>query len=364
MRNQLIENNTDFKKYFLEEDNLRSLQGELVFSILRRYNCFAGCKVCYVDKYFETNKDAYSRYIPTEITNEISDKWLNLFDNYLSVNTIDDLYWMKTQQPHLFKWYQEHSSLFYFGAMTDNSFIRSWKILYEDIPNPKGIYEFTFSDVWLSKIRVNEIIESLDKLSKRFEIIHIKFIQSDINSLEWDCVKSFINWVKSAGLNLSTHHNAKVFDTIRLPITHQQENFASYNGDLYTVCGEADYIQYDSFFLTLVDAINPLQTPYNTLDEYDIATHMSKHLKAKIDVYNRYAEQLKFVNSDNTMYYRNYFKWISENLVVNDNYNFIPVLSLNNNNKSYNKLVNAGWTSTKYGLIKPTNNVIPLFSFK
>ena len=50
MREQLITKNTNFKKYFVQEDNLRSLQSEIVFSILRRYNCWAGCKICYVDE--------------------------------------------------------------------------------------------------------------------------------------------------------------------------------------------------------------------------------------------------------------------------------------------------------------------------
>ena len=47
---------TNPKDYFLRNDNLNSVQAELSFSILRRYNCFAGCKICYIDKDFE--KDA------------------------------------------------------------------------------------------------------------------------------------------------------------------------------------------------------------------------------------------------------------------------------------------------------------------
>ena len=362
MRDQLITKDTNFKKYFIEEDNLRSLQHELVFSTLRRYNCWAGCKVCYVDELFEADKSKFARYIPEVITQEHSDKWIKLFQNYYAVNTTDDMYWMKNEQPHLFKWYQEHSSLMSFGQMTDNSFIRSWNILYNELPDAKSVYEFTFSDFFLNKIDVNDIIQKLEKISKRFPITHVKFVQSTTEDPTSE-VKKFLDYCKSTGLNLSVHYNIKVFDTIKLNIDNQQTSWGSNQGDIFTVCGETDYFQYDSFFLTLVDSINANRLPYDTLDEYNIESHIHKHLNAKKELYSRYVARLKGTKSEATIAYRDYFEWVINNLKVNDNYNFIPNLSLTAEHKPYEKLQEFGWIPTHHGLLKnPISGLIPLFS--
>lgn len=365
MRNQLITKDTNFKKYFIEEDNLRSLQHELVFSMLRRYNCWAGCKICYVDELFETDKSKFARYIPEVITQEISDKWINLFTNYYEVNTTDDMYWIKTEQPHLFKWYQEHSSLINFGQMTDNSFIRSWKILYDELPGAKGVYEFTFSDFFLNKVDVDDIIVKLDKISKKFAITHVKFVQSSTEE-HTPQVKKFLSWVKSAGLNLTIHYNIKVFDTINLNTDNQQTSWGSNSGQIFTVCGETDYFQYDSFFLTLVDSINPNQEPYDTLDSYNLESHIHKHLNAKIELYGRYVARLKDVKSEATLAYKNYFEWVVQNLKVNSNYNFIPNVCLDLSHVPHNQLQKSGWVNTQFGLLKnashETKILTPLFS--
>ena len=362
MRQQLITNDTNFKQYFIEEDNLRSLQNEVIFSILRRYNCFAGCHVCYVDKYFEKNKTEFSRFIPSEITQEQTDKWVDVFSNYRFVTTTDDLYWMKHNQPHLFKWYQEHAGMFHFGAMTDNNFIRAWDILNNEIATPKGIYEFTFSDTWIQKVGSDQITEKLNQIHKKLPINQIKLIQSDLTSNTWSSIIDLVQWVRDRELNLIIHNDAKKFDTIRLDSNEQQMSFATFDGDLYTVLGEADYLQYDSFFHTLIDAIDPLCNPYYTLDNYSRTEHVYKHMFGKLDVYKRYVDKLKYAKDPNTVAYRNYFKWVTENLQVNEDYNFIPILSLKPFHSYYEKLMDEGWTSTKYGLVKPSEKVVPLFN--
>ena len=361
-RNQLITKDTNFKEYFLQEDNCRSLQNEVIFSIVRRYNCFAGCKICYVDKYFEKSKVAFQRYIPDEVES-MTDKWMDVFKHYRFVTTTDDLYWMKNYQPRLFSWYKHHSDMFHFGAMTDKNFIRAWDILTNEIAQPKGIYEFTFSDVWLSKVRVDEVIEKLLVIHAKMPINQIKLIQTDVNSLNWEPVKKIIQFVKDRDLNLIIHADAKTFNTIQIGSEHQQVSFATHDGDLYTVLGEADYLQYDSFFHTLIDAIDPLCEPYDVIgDKFDPSTHLAKHVKGKIDVYARYVEKLKYAKGD-TVNYKNYFEWVSNNLVVNEDYNYIPSLCFKPFHTYYNELL-KDWSFTQYGLLRPSESVKPLFEFK
>ena len=363
MRQQQITNETNFKQYFIEEDNLRSLHNEVIFSILRRYNCFAGCHICYVDKYFEKNKTEFSRFIPTEITQEQTDRWVDIFSSYRFVTTTDDLYWMKHKQPHLFKWYQEHAGLFHFGAMTDNNFIRAWDILNNEIATPKGIYEFTFSDEWIKKVGSEQIITRLNQIHKKLPITQIKLIQSNLTSGSWQCIMDIVQWVRDRDLNLIIHHDAKTFNTIQLGTNEQQMSFATYDGDLYTVLGEADYLQYDSFFHTLIDAIDPLCEPYYTIgSNYSRTEHVYKHMAGKVDVYKRYVDKLKYAKDEGTVAYRNYFEWVTKNLQVNEDYNFIPILSLKPFNLYYDKLVEEGWTPTNYGLVKPAEKIIPLFN--
>jgi hypothetical protein len=364
MRDQLITKDTNFKKYFVEEDNIRSLQNEIVFSMLRRYNCWAGCKICYVDELFETDKNEFARYIPEVITQEHSDKWIYLFQNYYTVNTTDDMYWMKTQQPHLFKWYQEHASLINFGQMTDNSFIRSWKILYDELRDAKGCYELTFSDIFLEKINVDELIGNVKKIASRYPITHIKFVQSTTDSPTGNS-KKFLDFCQVELLPITIHYNIKVFDTTLLNRDKQQKSWGSNQGDIFTVCGETDYFQYDSFFLTLVDSINPKQEPYDTLDEYHRETHIVKHLNAKKELYTRYVNRLDNP-SEATLAYKNYFDWVSKNLKINENYNYIPSVCLEPYHTLYKKLEDDGWVKTQFGMIKnPTHEtrlIIPLFT--
>ena len=361
-RNQLITENTNFKEYFLQEDNCRSLQNEVIFSIVRRYNCFAGCKVCYVDKYFEKNKTKFERFIPKEVDSMIN-KWMDVFKHYQFVTTTDDLYWMKHEQPHLFNWYKDHSGMFYFGAMTDNNFIRAWEILKNEIAQPKGIYEFTFSDTWLSKVRVDEIIERLVLIDSKMPINQIKIIQTNVDSLNWEPVKKIVDFVKNRDLNLIVHADANTFNTVQLATENQQLSFATFNGDLYTVLGEADYLQYDSFFHTLIDAIDPLCEPYDIIEnKFDASKHLVNHVKGKIDVYKRYVEKLKLAKG-NTINYKNYFDWVANNLIVNEDYNYIPSLCFKPFHTYYNELL-KDWTFTKYGLLKPSQTIKPLFEFK
>jgi hypothetical protein len=353
------------REYFIRNDNLNSVHTELSFSILRRYNCFAGCKICYIDKNFEKDKEKFSRFIPTEIPKEIEDSWDTIFKHYRIVSTIDDLYWIKHKQPDLYTWYTNNAYRFHFGTLTDNSFVRNYDIFMNELISYKTFPEITFSDAFLVKVNIEEILNKLNVIQKRFGIKLMKLVQTNLNSHEWEPVKKFIDWSKTNAEEFSIHYDFTKFDTLDTGQKDQETVFATFNSELYNLCGEIDYLQYDSFFLTLPESTDITSTPYHTIEDgFNPKKHLSDHLKGKITLYAKYAEKLKYSINKNKQFY-GYFKWVSENLIVNDDYTYIPILSLKNFHPYYEQLQQNGWTSSNAGLLQTgAKYVKPIFNFK
>lgn len=356
---------TNSKDYFIRNDNLNSVHTELSFSILRRYNCFAGCKICYIDKDFEKDKSKFSRFIPTEISKELEQEWYKIFKHYRIVSTIDDLFWMKHNQSHLYKWYVDNAHLFHFGTLTDNSFVRNYDLFMNELISYKEFPEITFSDAFLLKVDTDEILSKLNIIQNKYGIKLMKLVQTNLDSHEWQPVKRIIDWSKNNAKEFSIHYDFTKFDTIDTGQKDQETVFATFNSELYNVCGEIDYLQYDSFFLTLPEATDITSQPYYTIENgFNSHDHLSSHLKGKIKLYSKYSDKLKYSINKTKQFY-NYFKWVSEHLVINDDYNFIPSLSLKTFHPYHEQLVNDGWISTNIGLIKPNvTKVVPIFGFK
>lgn len=341
---------TDYKAHFLKVDNLISAKKEIVFSILRRYNCFANCSICHVGELFEKDKTIFDRYIPAKISPELSDRWLETFTGYYVNTSSDDLYFLKTNHPKLFRWYQEHSSLFQYTATTDNAFVRTVDILLNDMHLPQGIQEITFSDKWLDKVNLKKLIPQLEQLNNKSKIEKIKIIKTEANSLQWQSINDFVHVLESNDIRLKVHD---------MTTNHNEVN--------YSVCGHCDYLQYDSFFMTTADAIDPTVVPYDVLDDnFTFSSHIAKHLNAKKEVYNRYINKLKVPVNKKDKKLLEYYKFVASNLTVNDNYNFIPDVAITPHDKLYWKLVNEGWTKTNLGLVNVgiTQEVTPLYHFK
>lgn len=358
---------TDYKQHFIKLDNINGLTQELTFSIFRRYNCFAGCHVCYTDKLFEKDKTKFSRFIPKEIPKELEQKWFDLFENYNYVSTHDELYYLKTQQPHLFEWYINNSDKFYFGSVTDNAFVRNVDIFINDIKTCKGIYEITFSEQWLKKVNFDKIISSLESLYAKHKIVQIKTIKQTEEYDNLESIKILRKWCKDKDVIFTIYADILTTDTVILFKPEQEVNFAAYDQNFFTICGEADYIQYDSFFLTLVDAINPNIEPYDVLDDnFNYVDHIWKHVNGKKDVYYRYYEMIKTSDNPYNIKFAEYYKFIFEKLNVNPNFNFIPTVCMNDQSKLYWKLTNDNWIPTKLGLFNPQRNssAIPLYTIK
>jgi len=342
------------KEFFLRHDNLKNVTSEIVYSAFRRYNCLAGCKVCYTAEQFKVHDTGFGRMVPTGFDNRYNDLLFNkVFPFFYTRSTIDDLFWMNQKYKNIYNWYIEHQKEFVFGNMTDNNFIRTQPLLMKDFSDTK-IYEISFSDEWLQKVTGRDLVKMLDDLHNKFPIIKIKVIQQQV-SFE----HPVIDWARSNEVGVTRHYDVMNGDTMDLEY-EQALNFCSEDGFIYAVCGEADYLQYDSFFLSLVEAIDPKTDPYDTL--WDPKHHLSRNINAKKKLYKSYADKLRGTKNKISQRYVDYFDWVTKHVHVNDDYNYIPVVALDKWNYYYPQLSKLGWTETEYGLVKPDEKLKPLYT--
>ena len=355
----------NFIGYFYENDSLLNVHNEVIFSLLGRYNCFAGCQICYTQKHFKQALPKFKSFIPTTITKEQEQQWFDIFDHFATVSNIDDLFWMKHEQPHLYEWYQKHSHRFSWGSMTDNNFIRTQPLFVNELSPETKIQEISFSDVWLDKMDTDEIISMLGVLNKRNGIQKIKFI---LTKPENQNVNKLFEWIKDNGIeNYCSHHDFQG-NTIKLTTDiPQAEHIASFNSDIFPVCRESNYLQNSGFFLTLTGAIDTdnkpyytFNTPHNGNNDFDSTKHLSNMLQGKVELYKNWAEQYKqgkIKDNGAGKKYFEYFDFVGKYVSINSDYNFIPIDLLNAQHRYYHKLVEQGWLITDYGLAKYTSGV-------
>ena len=224
----------NFIGYFYENDSLLNIHNEVIFSVLGRYNCFAGCNVCYTQKHFKQALPGFKKFIPQTISNEQQQEWFKIFRHFKNVSNIDDLFWMKHEQPHLYEWYKSHSHKFIWGSMTDNNFIRTQPLFVNELSNDTKIQEISFSDEWLDKIDIKEICSMLDVLNNRNGIQKIKFIITKDSSKNLSVMD---DWTRDNDIPYAcSHHDFNgITEKVDVGIP-QAEHIASYNSDVFPVC--------------------------------------------------------------------------------------------------------------------------------
>jgi hypothetical protein len=354
----------NFASYFYENDSTLNIQSELIFSVLGRYNCFAGCKVCYTQKHFNEALPDFFNYVPVIISQEIENKWFNIFDHFNTVSNIDDIFWMKHERPQVYEWYKKNSHRFVWGNMTDNNFIRTQPIFVNELTPETKIQEISFSEDWLERLNISEIIQMLDVLNNRNGINKIKFILNNEHGMLPNASKIW-QWVQDRSIKAyCSHHDFKNITTKLNTVIPQAEHITSDRCDIYTVCRESNYLMYNNFFLTLIESIGIEKTPYYIFKEFNAEEHLKEMLNGKVKLYSQWVEKFDrkeiITNSLSDTYFE-YFRWVRDNIKINQNYNFIPIDLLNARHRYYHKLANNGWTITEYGLFKQgSSNVIPL----
>lgn len=366
-----VEHSDNFKDYFLQHDGLENISRELGFTIFNRYMCKAGCKMCYLRDTWIPDEE-FGGWVPKELTPEIEQQILDFFSFFDTICTIDDLAYIKRMYPHLYGFYRRNAHMMMSSQMSDTAFIQQYGIIMSEV-HFKGVYEISFSDVFLGKKNgkmVDDLVEKITALHARSPIIKLKVIIQEIGGEKTDHVLRFVDFANSLGVHVGVHDDFTIGLNRRLEFdgdrdASQELNYYAQDSEPMTVLCEVAYLAFTGIALTINDV-----TEARGLIAYDIVTdglvdvdHMlAALLQAKLDVYARYTREI----TNETSKHRAYFKWVSENVSVDKHFNFVPRFVLKPWTRFYTKLKQMGWIETQYGLLDPTcteGKIMPLFTF-
>ena len=374
-----FEQSTNFKEFFLKDDALCNIESELAFSIFHRYTCKADCKMCYVAHEWVEDETFQNKFVPPVVPPEVENRILETFEYFDVVSTIDDLFYIKNKHPHLYDFYVRNSHLMSSSSMTDMAFIQQHGLIMNEL-NFKMIYEISFSDRFLEfrdGTMVDVVLKQLIEVHKKSPIQKIKFIICDGygNDAEYStAVQKLIEWAEDENLFIDIHDDITQGENNRYDLTaadHQETNHLQNADDsyIYQILTEVTYLQYTSMFLTLSQTIRENSVPFFDImkgDKFDAWTFLVKMLQSKMDTYLYYLKKIKTscerITGNRNKYF-DYFTYVSENVIVNHDYNFIPRFMLRPYAKFFKMLVQNGYADTKLGLIQPgTTKPVPIIT--
>jgi hypothetical protein len=360
-----VQNVTNFKEYFLQYDGLNHVSQELGFSLFKRYTCKAGCKMCYLQNDWIADED-FGIFIPKEIDDHTEARLLSFFEAFSDVGTYDDLAYLKRAHPHLYEFYKKHSHRLVNTSMSDTAFIQQYPLLMNEL-NFKGIYEITFSDVFLNKKSgglAHDIVNMLKPLHAKMPLLKIKVVRITQEGEKSDAVKKVVDYAHSIGIAVGLQDDIVKGDNNKLSLDvadYQELNYFAQGSEPMQVLSEITYLQYTSSFMTLTDTVSPTSVPFfDVLSTDDISVFLYNSLDAKLKTYTRYTKEM-----DNTCGNKlfDYFAYVSTSVVLHPKFNFIPRMSLKPWTAMYHKLIAQGWTETKLGLYRPNGEpVTPIFT--
>lgn len=336
-------------EYWLREDALRSLDYDLYFSLGTRYYCDAGCKVCYIADNLKQTKGIMP--FPDDI-DKYHDKWFEFFDYFGVVRTNDDLYYLRQNFPKHYEWYQEHGHNFEL-CITDNAIFRLLKL---DI-KLKTVGDVSISTDFLNDVGVERVLKSVKELYDRHGVQKIKYIDCGHPELFADIIK----WANELDLHNCVHHDFRTNnrDILNHAWAEYQNTWVTHEGGrLVQIYRESVHLYYDRFYYSSDDASDLSREEfYSFQDEISIGDFLYNLVAKKQQIYNvtkNYPIEKKF---------RDYYK-ITQNFTVNKDFNFIPKFMFPTTARFFYKMVETGWVNTKYGLINPSDKVIPIIEVK
>ena len=353
------------KEVFLLYDALHNLDVELTFSVLRKYKCEAGCSVCYIQKLWIAGD--FDKYVPASV--DELDYGLGMFDYFDRVATIDDLFMVRNKYPHLYEFYRKHSSRISLSSITDTAFPRHVKILEEDLKF-KEIYELSFSDAFISRPGIFKYVtERLEAILRHTRVARIKFILVMGEPLPGSIMHNFLTWCMDRGITVEIHddfrehRNRHYHDSnpALVDILHMFALKAPEFGDLVQIFGEAIHLHATGFYLTSVTATSEQFWPFYVLDgTFDIRKFLVAMLNEKLGMYRRFLEY----TTPAAALYSSYFRDTVTKVVVNPDFNFIPIMVLSAIGQFSAQIEKAGFIKTSMGWVLPNQkSVIPLFTY-
>ncbi len=362
-----FEQSSNFKEFFLKDDALCNIESELVFSIFERYTCKADCKMCYVMDEWVEDEVFKNKFVPPHIPAEVEARILQTFEYFDVISTMDDLYYIKNTYPHLYEFYKRNSHLMSSTAMTDMAFIQQHKLIMEEM-NFQMIYEISFSDRFLNSSKgkmVDKVLERLVTMHEKCPIQKLKFIMCDAqeDSAEEDsAVQKIMSWGREQEIFIDVHDDITQGQNKRYELkdAHQETNHLQDADDsyVYQILSEVTYLQYTSMFLTISQTIGENSVPFFDVmsgDNFDSNTFLVKMLHAKMDTYVYYLKKIKTscerITGNRNKYF-DYFTYVSENVIVNSDFSFIPRFMLKPFAMFYERLTEDGFVDTPYGLIR------------
>lgn len=330
----------NLEEYWLTQDCLHPINYDVYISLGTRYYCAAGCKVCYIDKNFKAIKPNVSNYFP-KITKEIESIWQDVFAYFYVVRTNDDLLYLKLNQPAAYDWYKNNASKIEY-CFTDNAIFRTAHLI-SDIKF-KAIANITISSLFAERVNQQKLMHALNKIQDHSPILKLKFVDCGNSS----ALEPYIKIAQQQGLNNIVHHN---FKSERKVLEHEwaDEQTTWVDSDeqgLMQIYREAVHIYFDRFYYSSDDASNVDEEPFHTItDKFDKEAFLADLIQGKQKAYTKWITRTK-----NEKFQR-YFA-LTNNYVVNKDYNFIPGILMAPYSTFLYKMLQEGWTKTKYGLLK------------
>lgn len=366
------------KEHFIKHDGLGNVMFDFNFSIFKKYVCRAGCKICYIRDDF-LPKETFQKHIPihTRVSaRTYADKVVEFASYFMMPSIIDDLRYIHDEHPELYKFYQEYGAAFWLSSITDNALFRHLPII--DEIAFKGVREVSISEQFLYNVNEEKFFEALKSIRAKMEIWKIKVILFSGEGIAPRAERLKV-WCEHNGVMLEKQFEHGITESAEKTVLLElkgsrysddssfvEDRTYSENGtDIYPIHSETIFLQYDDFYSELKSATREDRgSPFAQLDDFsnDPQSFLARVLEGKITDYARYTALMQNKEHD---YYR-YFKYVSENLVVNRNFNFIPRIVLKPDSFYYQKLLAKGTlVDTKFGLVDPNApEVILPYTFK
>lgn len=349
----------DHTTYFLREDSLSPLTFDLYFTPTYKYTCHAGCQVCYIKDKLKEGFSSFPQNVPSSISTKDEQRWYDVFDHFYVIRTNDDLTYLRLNYPYIFEWYKSHGKIFEYG-MTDNAVLTHRKTLMDHI-TMKGMADISLSDHFLVKTNKNkQIIEVLNDYASKYDIAKIKIIRTTDGPAPPQ-VEEIVDWMNTRGLYNCLQHDLRNDANARYDLEgkydYQNTYVLSHNDKTYQIYREAIHLYNDRFFYSIDDATDISWDPFFIFEkdqDFDAPQLMYEMLSGKQQLYGKFANEIKPTNNVEQKFV-DYFNEVQK-FRFNKDFNFVPKFMLRSNCKFYHKLIQNGFKSFQYGLIKPNSS--------